>query len=172
MNLPGEVEGVWLFARAGYIDHSGKFVIQPRFVEAASDFSQGFAAFKPGASSWGTSKWGYLNKTGNWTIKPQFDNAGSFSEGLAAVAVFLDKKRTSEKWGYIDQAGKVVIPAQFDNAGAFQQGIARVFIAAKDARFEHLQHPQGNWGWRCIDKGGNFVDCPARPTAPNRKSAE
>ena len=172
MNLLGEVEGVWLFARAGYIDHKGKFVIKPRLVENASDFSQGLAAFEPGPSSWGSAKWGYLDKTGKWAIKPQFDIAGSFSEGLAPVAVLDKKSSNREKWGYIDQAGKLQIPAQFDNAGTFHQGVARVFLAEKDAKFEHLHHPQGDWGWRCIDRGGTFVDCPARSVAPNRKSAE
>src|SRR5438309_10619866 len=43
---------------------SGKFVIKPRCVENAENFSQGLAAFKAGTSSWGTAKWGYLDKEG------------------------------------------------------------------------------------------------------------
>ena len=162
INLLGEVEGVWLFGRAGYVDHSGKFVIEPRFVEAAGDFSQGLAAFKPGASSWGTSKWGYLDRAGKWAIKPQFDIAGRFSEGMAPVAVYLDKKSNREKWGYIDESGKLQIPAQFDGAGAFQGGVARVFFAEKNAQFEHMHHPRGE-GWRCIDREGRFLECAAKP---------
>ena len=172
INLLGEMEGVWLFARAGYIDHTGKFVIKPRLVENARDFSQGLAAFEPGPSSWGSAKWGYLDKTGKWAIKPQFDIAGSFSEGLAPVAVYLDKKSGNrEKWGYIDQAGKLQIPAEFDGAAAFQHGVARVFFAEKNAKFEHMHHPRGEWGWRCIDQGGSLVECPAK-SAEHQKSVE
>jgi len=162
MNLLGKVEGVWLFGRAGYIDHEGKFVITPRLVENAKDFSQGLAAFEPGPSSWGTAKWGYLDKAGRWAIKPQFDVAGSFSEGMAPVAVFLDKKSNREKWGYIDQAGKLQIPAQFDGAQAFHQGVAKVFVAEKDAKFEHMHHPKWQF-WGCIDRAGETVKCPAKP---------
>lgn len=161
INLFGKTEGVWLFATAGYIDNSGKFVIEPRLIEGARSFSEGLAAFEPGASSWGSAKWGYLDKTGKWAIKPQFDNAGDFSEGLAPVAIVVDKKSKREKWGYIDQTGKLRIPAEFDTAQAFRQGIARVFISEHDAKFEHMHRPKGRW-WGCVNKNGEIVDCPDR----------
>lgn len=160
-NLFGKTEGVWLFANAGYIDHSGKFVIQPRLIEHASKFSEGLAAFEPGPSSWGTAKWGYLDKTGKWAIKPQFVKAGDFSEALAPVAIITDKKSKREKWGFIDHTGKLCIPAEFDIVQAFSHGIARVFVGEHDAKFEHIHRPQGQ-RWSCIDKVGEVVDCPGR----------
>jgi len=79
MNILGAEEGYTFFVRAGYIDHSGKFVIKPRHVENAASFSQGLAAFKAGTNySYGKAKWGYLDKEGKWAIKPQFDTAGNF----------------------------------------------------------------------------------------------
>jgi hypothetical protein len=172
MNILGAQEGYTFFVRAGYIDHSGKFVIKPRYVENAHSFSQGLAAFKAGTNySYGKAKWGYLDKEGKWAIKPQFDTAGNFAEGLAPVAVFLDKKSNREKWGYIDQAGKLQIPAEFDDAREFKQGIARVFLAEKDPKFEHMRHPHGQWGWRCIDREGEFVACAAKP-APHQETSE
>jgi len=172
MNILGAEEGYTFFVRAGYVDSSGKFVIKPRYVENAASFSRGLAAFKAGTNySYGKAKWGYLDKEGKWAIQPQFDTAGNFAEGLAPVAVFLDKKSNREKWGYIDQAGKLQIPAQFDDARDFKRGIARVFLAEKDPKFEHMRHPHGQWGWRCIDKEGEFVACAAKP-APHQESSE
>ena len=162
MNLLGKTEGVWLFARAGYIDHAGKFVIKPRLVENARDFSEGLAAFEPGASSWGTADWGYLDKTGKWAIKPQFAIAGEFSEGLAPVAVRLGKKTGNEPWGYIDHTGKFVIPAQFYRANAFRDGIAVVFTKAEE--------PPPLTVRRCIDKQGSFVKCPQPKNHQNTRS--
>jgi len=161
MNLLGKTEGVWLFASAGYIDRTGKFAIEPRLIENAHKFSEGLAAFEPGASSWGTAKWGYLDKTGKWAIKPQFAKAGDFSEGLAPVAIIVDPKTKREKWGYINQTGKLQIPTQFDGVQGFRQGIAKVFFAEKNPKFEHMHRPHGQL-WGCIDKAGQVVNCPDR----------
>ncbi len=169
MNILGAEEGYTFFVRAGYIDHSGKFAIKPRYVENAASFSQGLAAFQAAANYGnGKAKWGYLDKTGKWAIKPQFDIAGDFSEELAPVAIFFDKESRREKWGYIDRSGKLQIQAQFDDARVFTQGIARVFLAEKNAKFEHMHHPRGQWGWRCIDKEGKFVECPANPAVRHK----
>jgi len=158
MNLFGKTEGVWLFASAGYIDRSGKFVIEPRLVENASKFSEGLAAFEPGASSWGTAKWGYLNTAGKWELKPSFEIATDFSEGLAAVKISVGKepgqKEPTYKWGYIGHTGKFVIPPQFYGAMPFSDGVA---VVSEWNKYGHL-HPR-----RCIDKEGNWVDsCPSR----------
>jgi hypothetical protein len=78
MNIFGRTEGWDLFRRAGYIDHTGKFVIGPRYVENAASFSEGVAAFQPGVASPGNAKWGYLDKSGKWAIKPQLEIAVIF----------------------------------------------------------------------------------------------
>jgi hypothetical protein len=57
----------------GYIDKTGKFVINPQF-DFARDFSEGLAAVKIGG------KCGYINKTGKIVIKPQFDDARDFQK--------------------------------------------------------------------------------------------
>ena len=157
MNLLGKTEGVWLFASAGYIDRTGKFAIEPRLIENAGKFSEGLAAFEPGASSWGTAKWGYLDRAGKWGIKPSFEFATDFSEGLAAVKVSVGKepgqKQPTYKWGYIDHAGNFVISAQFYSAMPFRDGVAVVHLWSMQG---HL-HPR-----RCIDKEGKLIDrCPA-----------
>jgi WG repeat protein len=157
VNLMGKTEGVYLFGRVGYIDVSGKFVIGPRFAENARGFSEGVAAFKPGASSWGNAKWGYLDKHGKWAIKPRFEIAGDFSEDLAPVQVSQGKdaagKEMEPKWGYIDHAGRFVIPPQFYGAMPFKNGIAIVRTQPPPG---YRIHPT-----RCIDKQGKFIaQCP------------
>jgi WG containing repeat len=162
MNILG-TEGWDLFRRAGYIDHAGRFVIGPRYVENAASFSEGVAAFQPGAVSPGNAKWGYLDKSGKWAIKPRFDIAGNFSEGLAAVSVSPGKTGDLQKsghWGYIDHAGELVIPPQFRTAFPFKKGIATVFVWDEGSRRPHR---------KCIDKQGSSVTCPPperRPMIP------
>ena len=71
----------------GYIDKTGKFIIQPQF-DSASNFSEGFASVRM------NNKWGYIDKTGKFVIQPQFDLASNFSEGLARI-------RIDGNYGYI-----------------------------------------------------------------------
>ena len=67
--------------RYGFIDGSGKIVIQPQF-EQASGFSEGLAAVQMGG------KWGYIDPRGRLAISPQFDLADPFSDnGLAVVGL-------------------------------------------------------------------------------------
>ena len=99
--------GQYLHAKCGYIDQTGKLVIEPQF-ENARDFSEGMARVRV------SEKWGYINKTGQLVIKPQFAYCLDFSEGLARV-------RVGRKWGFIDKTGKYVIKPQFDGAGDFRR---------------------------------------------------
>ena len=64
----------------GYIDKSGKVVIEPQF-DSADDFSEGLAKVKK------DGKRGYIDKIGKVVIEPQFDEVWDFSEGLATVAI-------------------------------------------------------------------------------------
>ncbi len=97
-----KVSGKW-----GYIDRSGRIVINPQF-EEAGDFAQGLAPVKMGG------KWGYIDRSGRIVINPQFEEAGGFTEGLARVKV-------GGKWGYVDGKGQMVIPSQFNEAGNFSR---------------------------------------------------
>jgi hypothetical protein len=142
VNFFGHAEGYTLFVRAGYIDHTGKMIINARFVENAHSFSEGLAAFQAGINYTASeSKWGYLDKIGNWAIQPQFDIADDFSDDLAAVSIRV-QQGGQDRWGYIDKTGKPVIPMQFDKALPFIRGLAKV--KTRD-------------GWRYLDKQGRFV---------------
>jgi hypothetical protein len=159
----------------GFVNRSGKFVIQPKF-DSVGDFSEGLAPARlPG------ERWGYINKTGNWTIPPNYDWANPFSEGLAVVKVngkdgYIDKtgafvvepifaqaakfseglaavSSTGARYGYIDRAGTLVIAEQYDQANPFDRGLASVRI--------EMGTCQGNI--RCggkfgyIDRSGRYV---------------
>lgn len=79
---------VWHRGKQGYIDKTGKFVINPQF-DGAGDFSEGLARVCIGGSypPCCGGKWGYIDRTGKILINPQFDYAEDFSEGLAVVDI-------------------------------------------------------------------------------------
>ncbi|MHC4200683.1 MAG: WG repeat-containing protein, partial [Planctomycetota bacterium] len=110
----------------GYIDSTGKVVIEPRF-DKGRCFTEGLACVNIGGLaanmvSWGEryrgGKWGYVDKTGQIVIRPQFDIAESFRGGLARVDVGGRRvsggvKNPSDHYvdgnvGYIDRAGRYV----------------------------------------------------------------
>ncbi len=136
---PGEKRGTGLLdsmrwdhnfpGKCGYIDSTGKVLIDAQFGEAGV-FSEGLAAVRMG------KLWGYIDKTGKVLIDPQFDLAEPFSEGLAAVY-------KGEKWGYIDKAGRMQIGLQFDKAYDFDDGLAMVWLGEKMAYIL----PTGKFFW-------------------------
>jgi hypothetical protein len=154
----------------GYIDKSGKVVINPQFEDAA-DFEEGLAAIstKKDKDSKETN-WGYIDTEGKIVINPQFSKAYSFREGKALVSDgkkfgYIDTKglyainpqfdeakwfsdgiaaiKQGESWGFINSEGKIIINPQFEKATSFRKGLAAV-RSGKD-----------NWGY--IDKDGKYV---------------
>ncbi|MBK9153453.1 MAG: WG repeat-containing protein [Chloracidobacterium sp.] len=82
-------DGLW-----GFIDRSGRLVIEPIFAEAR-DFSEGKAAVKlPGRLPiFESSKWMFIDKTGQVQFETDFDIVYDFSESYAlaqdATSVYL-----------------------------------------------------------------------------------
>jgi len=64
--------------KAGFIDTSGKWQIEPKF-QAARHFCGGLAPVKA------NGKWEYIDKTGEMIIAPAYEDAGSFDGGIAEV---------------------------------------------------------------------------------------
>jgi hypothetical protein len=124
----GAPEDAVLPCGTGFIDASGKFVIQPHF-ESARDFKDGLAAIRL------RDKWGFIDKAGRVVINPEFEEAQSFSEGLAAA-------KKGGKWGFIDGTGKVVIQPRFKEVEPFSDSLA---IAFEDERPSY------------IDRGGDVA---------------
>jgi hypothetical protein len=71
----------------GYINKTGKWVIQPQFDEAM-EFRQGLAAVRMGADERGFGGyWGFIDRQERWIIRPTDDDAYSFSEGFARICL-------------------------------------------------------------------------------------
>jgi WG containing repeat len=104
--FPIEQNGKW-----GYIDLSGKTIIDPRF-DAANEFSEGFAAIEI------KGKWGFIDEDGKTVVDARYSAAHEFSEGLARVQIGGDKYGLNGKWGFIDYAGRMAIEPQYDDLKA------------------------------------------------------
>lgn len=122
----------------GYIDRTGRIVIEPRFTWAY-EFTEGLARVQIG------SRDGYIDTTGKVVIKPQFYRARQFSEGLAPVGN-IRWLPIGLKWGFIDKTGRMVIKQQFSQVSHFSEGLAAV---AREGE---------KWGY--IDKTGRYVVSP------------
>lgn len=142
----------------GFIDSTGKFVIDPQFPKVGR-FSNGLApaiqrgSIRPGSYR---EQYGYIDHTGKFVIQPQFVDAEPFAEGLAAVKIGGDPYGFDGQWGYIDTTGQFVISPQFqDTLGAvsnFSEGLAAITIP--NSQFGN----NGKTGY--IDRTGHFVILP------------
>lgn len=113
-----------LNGKHGFIDRTGKIVIEPKY-DWAWDFSSGRAMVNLG-------KAGYIDRTGAVVIPAKYTTASSFSEGLAAVQ---EGDRWTGPYGYIDTTGKYVIPPEFKGAEDFSEGLALVWDKDYEYRF-------------------------------------
>ena len=103
--------------KRGYIDASGKMIIEPRF-EEATGFWEGLAVVKL------DGRYGFIDPTGSVAIQPRFEAAEQFADGLASVKI-------GEKWGFVNRAGEMAISARFDSVGVFSEGLATIKIGDK-----------------------------------------
>ena len=94
-------EGV---GRWGYVDGTGRLVIECRYADARS-FDDGLAAVQEPEGLWG-----YIDTAGRAVVAPQFTVAGAFDDGMAWVQV-------GELWGRIDKTGKTIIPCLYSEIG-------------------------------------------------------
>ena len=99
----------------GFIDKTGKYVVEPQF-DKIKDFSEGLASVEVGG------KWGFINKTGKYIVGSRFDNAGEFSEGLANVKI-------KGKWGFIDKTGKYAVEPRFDDCSS--NDVINIYVPCK-----------------------------------------
>lgn len=83
----------------GYIDQTGRVVIEPQFGRC-EDFTEGLAAILL------NGKWHYIDKTGNKVFDAPFFLVQEFRNGLAWVQSGDDVM--TAKYGYIDRTGKIV----------------------------------------------------------------
>lgn len=95
LTAPPSLAAAMLNGKWGFIDNTGKFIIEPMFAEVG-----GFSAGLASASISGKSGSGYIDKLGKFVVEPQFDYAARFIEGYARVAIFREELDRYE-WGYV-----------------------------------------------------------------------
>jgi hypothetical protein len=171
----------------GFIDRTGKLVVQPVFADVGP-FVDGLARAaldgychlattgggREGTPTTGypsscggapadavvTCRVGFIDPSGAFAIQPTFESALDFREGLAAV-------RLNGRWGFIDTRGQIVIPPQFEAAEAFHEGLAAVRVGEKWGFIEK----EGSLTIRPrYDSVGSFSDGLAVATVNNRIS--
>ena len=127
----------------GYIDRSGSWVIEPRFIEV-SGWEDGAAKVRlPNGDL------AFIDSNGKYLMHPRpFHRLGDLSEGLAVFESEGGKYDTDgfgfvKNVGFIDVTGQVVIAPHFVAADDFSEGVAA-------ASFEFFK-----CGY--IDKQGHFV---------------
>lgn len=103
--------------KVGFLDHQGRFAIEPRF-EAAQDFQEELAAVRIGG------RWGFVDTNGAVVIPPHFEQVKPLREGLAAV-------RIDGKWGFVDTTGQLVIPAAFEDVDSFSDSLTLAYKRGK-----------------------------------------
>lgn len=131
----------------GYINKSGKIIIQPIFIMVA-DFYDGLALVRDK-----NGKCGYIDKNGNYVIEPIYDQAESFSEGLAAVG---KSEWGGTLWGYINKKGEAITDFIYGNVAPFHNGLARVYKPLE--RETDIQHITVDYDkFIYINKDGNTV---------------
>ncbi|MCH7975713.1 MAG: WG repeat-containing protein, partial [Bacteroidetes bacterium] len=110
--FPVERDGDW-----GYMDPTGRLVIQPEYSEAFS-FSEGLAPASRWISGRGTV-WFYLRQNGSVAFEIVAHDAYPFHDGLARV-------NADGRWGFIDTTGTYVVNPFMNSARDFSEGRARV----------------------------------------------
>lgn len=101
----------------------GKVIIEPQYIDASKEFSEGVAAVKIGKTDIYNPdsfyNWGYIDTKGNIVIPPQFYEAHDFSEGVASV------NKKEDGWGFINHSGDFIkIDKPVTYLGTVRDGLA------------------------------------------------
>ncbi len=141
--------------KSGFIDRTGKYVIEPTIGEGprampwnVDDFSDGLAFIcdlngKPG----------WIDRTGSFVLEsPREDSdhwisaTGKFNDGRVVIQ-FSPKQGSSEStYGYLTRNGKTLIPPRFTSANPFSEGYAAVATGE-----------MANVKWGYIDMTGRVI---------------
>jgi hypothetical protein len=137
----------------GFIDTTGKFVIEPRFPSHpdgyVSSFSDGMAVVQV------KGRYGAIDRSGAFVIPPRFFDLSSFTNGFARVVIegpciyipdgpcgsynlgVRGTRKGNEgkseelslcRFTFIDKSGKVISSKRFDRARDFSEGLAPVQV--------------------------------------------
>jgi hypothetical protein len=108
-------------AKWGYIDTTGKLVIQPQF-EWAYSFDEKLA---PVVKS---GKIGFIDKTGKIVIEPVYERADEFVNGIASVW-------KNGKYSYVTSKGEIKTDISQNKNYIFKDGVSPARTITKDGRY-------------------------------------
>ena len=147
--------------RWGYIDATGRMVVDPKF-HRAWDFSGGLARVALDV------KWKPPEEPPEETKPTITEEDGAFVIRDGTVSK-PDKSEPGVKWGFIDKLGRRVVPFKYDFAFDFSEGLAAVCVDGKPLTLDELgsleshgiwagtspEDVRGKWGF--IDTAGRVV---------------
>ncbi len=119
--------------RWGYLNHAGRWVVEPVLDDAKSFSDEGLARFQQ------DGRWGYLNTAGGIVIAAQFEEARAFHCGLAAV------KTGQDQWRFIDPAGAWAFEHAFFSVGDFSVAGLAPAVASRQNRLVGYIDRNGQW---------------------------
>lgn len=170
-----------MYAKYGYIDRSGKFVIEPKFTSYVNMPNIGFvvkdmdncsnALYRHSfrnkrAMFYDTTTWknGYIDTKGDIVIKPKYYYSEPFSQGKAVVRDNVGERLYLKEWcvtasklrcAYIDTIGNAITDFKFEKLSTFNGrcGIGSYKEVFKTSSDDNGSFTEHNY---IIDKEGNL----------------
>jgi hypothetical protein len=155
-------------ANSGYIDKTGKFVIEPKW-DRCSLFREGMGIVSKNFAL------SCIDRSGTVTLQLP-PKTGLYGDGFFVQGLEPSKLVSTDKTGkqaiqglepaqlvYIDKTGKRAIQQVFTGATAFSEGLAAVETYAASGPLD----PKENKAWGYIDKSGKMVIAPCCYVAGN-----
>lgn len=105
--------------RTGFIDSTGRMVLEPQYHATDARFSDGRAVLSQ--LDGGVWLHGAIDRDGQVRVPFAYRGLQHFSEGVAAA-----QRTDSVRWGFIDVDGAEVIAPRFDRSAVFANGLAWV----------------------------------------------
>jgi len=146
--------GEWFY---GFINKSGKWIIEPKFDEAFY-FNDGITTVEQNGRLYLLDTVGnivaafdstninvfwkgfaivnfdsisyFIDKQGKRISQVNFSNLQPFADGMAAVEIV-------DKWGFINTKGEIVIEPKYDDVEAFSEGVASVTMRVHEKGISH-----------------------------------
>jgi hypothetical protein len=87
----------------GYVDFTGKVVVEPKFQRDPQPFSNGLAAISI------DNKFGFIDMKGNIVITPQFVSVGDFDENGLAIVEKRNRITGDNEFGLLNKEGECMI---------------------------------------------------------------
>lgn len=106
----------------GYIDRTGKMIIEPQFDVSGNNLAANFQNSKAVVSKTTITApklHGVIDKSGNWIIPCKYDHISAFRDGLFRALL-------GEKWIYLDENGNVALTPNTPWGNSFSEGLAAV----------------------------------------------